>query len=169
MEKINEIVIKKVTQSTTEAASFSNRTGMFFYTWTFKRKRDVFVVAILFIVPIEVRDSRDPVRDRRDFLDDGERETFAIGTKTPYFGLHSKYLRIVYLILKHLFRTNYLRHKPYTVNRAIIFAASLIKFNPTPISGCKLCFSQITQNSWTTAETRWNNNSITQSQTIFLL
>lgn len=42
---------------------------------------------------MEVRDSRDPVRDRRDFLDDGERETFAIGTNTPYLGLHSKYLK----------------------------------------------------------------------------
>lgn len=48
---------------------------------------------MLFIVPMEVRDSRDPVRDRRDFLEDGDSETFAIGTKTPYFGLHSKYLK----------------------------------------------------------------------------
>lgn len=56
------------------------------------RKRDVFVVAMLFIVPIELRDSREPVLDRRDFFDDGESETLAIGTNTPYFGLHSKYL-----------------------------------------------------------------------------
>jgi len=57
------------------------------------RMRDVAVVAMLFMVPIEVRDSRDPVLERRVFFDDGDSETFAIGTNTPYLGLHSKYLQ----------------------------------------------------------------------------
>lgn len=48
--------------------------------------------AMLLKVPTEVNDSRDPVRERRVFFDDGDSETFAIGTKTPYLGLHSKYL-----------------------------------------------------------------------------
>lgn len=48
---------------------------------------------MLFIVPMDVRDSRDPARERRVFFDDGDNETFAIGTKTPNLGLHSKYLR----------------------------------------------------------------------------
>lgn len=67
-------------------------TSSWAYTWAFKRKRDVFVVTMLFIVPIDVRDSRDPARERRVIFADGDRETFAIGTKTPCLGLHSKYL-----------------------------------------------------------------------------
>jgi len=63
------------------------------YTWAFMRMRDVAVVAMLFMVPIEVSDSLDPVLERRVFLDDGDSETFAIGTNTPYLGLHSKYLQ----------------------------------------------------------------------------
>jgi len=59
------------------------------------RMRDVFVVAMLFMVPIEVRDSREPVRDKRVFFVDGDSETLAIGTNTPYFGLHSKYLKLL--------------------------------------------------------------------------
>lgn len=58
------------------------------------RIRDVFVVAMLFMVPIEVRDSREPARDKRVFFVDGDSDTLAIGTKTPNFGLHSKYLKV---------------------------------------------------------------------------
>lgn len=57
------------------------------------RMRDVFVVAMLFMVPIEVRDSREPLRVRRVFFVDGDSDTLAMGTKTPYLGLHSKYLQ----------------------------------------------------------------------------
>lgn len=41
---------------------------------------------------LDTRDSLEPARDRRDFFEDGDKETFAIGTKTPNFGAHSKYL-----------------------------------------------------------------------------
>lgn len=58
------------------------------------RMRDVFVVAMLFMVPIEVRDSREPLRVRRVFFVDGDSDTLAMGTKTPYLGLHSKYLQV---------------------------------------------------------------------------
>lgn len=57
-----------------------------------RRNLDVFVVAMLFIVILDARDSLEPARDMRVFFDNGDSETFAIGTKTPNFGAHSKYL-----------------------------------------------------------------------------
>lgn len=57
-------------------------------------KRDVVVEAILFKVPTDVKDSLELALDNRDVLrQDGDSVTFANGTKTPYFGGHSKYLQ----------------------------------------------------------------------------
>ena len=61
-------------------------------TWALIRSREVLVVAILFIVPTDVRDSFELALERRAFLDDGDNVTFAIGTKIPYLAGHSKYL-----------------------------------------------------------------------------
>lgn len=57
------------------------------------RKRDVFVDVMLPIVPIEVNDSFEPARDRRVLRDNGDNDTFAIGTKIPTFGGQMKYLQ----------------------------------------------------------------------------
>lgn len=50
------------------------------------------MVATLFMVTLDARDSLEPARDKRVFFDNGDNETFAIGTKIPNFGAHSKYL-----------------------------------------------------------------------------
>lgn len=55
---------------------------------------DVAVDVMLPTVIFEVNDSIDPARERRDFLDMGDNETFAIGTKIPCFAGHSKYLKM---------------------------------------------------------------------------
>lgn len=52
------------------------------------------MVAMLFSVPTDVRDSLDPARDNRLLREDGDKDTLAIGTNTPYFDGHSKYLKI---------------------------------------------------------------------------
>lgn len=49
-------------------------------------------MATLFMVTLDARDSFEPARDKRVFFDNGDKETFAIGTKIPNFGIHSKYL-----------------------------------------------------------------------------
>ena len=47
------------------------------------RKRDVFVDVILPMVPIELSDSLEPARDKRDLRDNGDNDTLAKGTKIP--------------------------------------------------------------------------------------
>lgn len=85
------------------------------------RRRDVFVVAMLFMVPIEVSDSREPVRESLVFLDDGDKETLAIGTNTPYLGLHSKYLENSNII-KEIRKFKNTGNAPNAIHRTIIFA-----------------------------------------------
>lgn len=52
-------------------------------TWAFIRSRDVAVDATLPNVPIDVSDSLEPARDKRDLRDKGDNETFANGTNIP--------------------------------------------------------------------------------------
>lgn len=56
-------------------------------------KRDVFVDVILPIVPIELSDSFELARDKRDFRANGDNDTLAKGTNTPKCGGHVKYLK----------------------------------------------------------------------------
>jgi hypothetical protein len=45
------------------------------------------------MVMTEANDSFEFARDKRVFLDDGDKVTFEIGTNIPHFSGHSKYLR----------------------------------------------------------------------------
>lgn len=133
------------------------------------RMRDVFVVAMLFMVPIEVRDSREPLRVRRVFFVDGDSDTLAMGTKTPYLGLHSKYLQekveIVDSLRLNLKQASFCINclPPYAIDGAIVFATGLIQLDATPVARRKLCLAQIAQQAWPTAKARGDNHTIANS------
>lgn len=59
-------------------------------TWALARSLDVAVEVTLPIVPTDMRDSFDPVRDKRFNFDDGDSVTFATGTNIPLLSGHEK-------------------------------------------------------------------------------
>lgn len=128
------------------------------------RSFDVFVDAKLPKVKFEARDSCELAREKRALRAIGESVTFESGTKMPWFGAHTKYLRESWRLKFREDTKSYRRLLPGSTDTSVVLAVSLLELNSTPDSRSEVRLSNVSQRSETAACRRLDNDSIVDFQ-----